>query len=137
MSEHTNAVSHKPESSAASQPELNMAYVLSRMDMVLQEKQYLEDAIRAIRELEPVEGPCLQIDSRASAIGDAVSAREQTNQKILALLERMYNDLQPRTSYQELSSLLPVLENPLIPNGIKMEIFRTSGAFRAEEATAE
>lgn len=137
MSEHTNSTSTAlpNETTAIPQADLNMAYILSRIDMVLQDTQYLQDAIRSIREMPPVEGPCLQFDSRATAIGEAVSAREQTNQKILALLERMYNDLHPQYPARELSTVLPILENPMIPNGIKAELFRMQfGSGAAEKS---
>ncbi len=77
--------------------ELNMEYVLSRIDQILEEKQYIKEAIDSINNMKlntSPEGGRGDM-ARAEAIAKSIQARETTNQDILKMLNKMYDDLNP------------------------------------------
>lgn len=85
-------------------PKLSMEYVLSRIDAILNDTDHIHEAIKAIPEIPvmmPNEGMMnYQGDfagqSKADAISHAVQSRETTNQQLIRLLEKMYDDLKPK-----------------------------------------
>ena len=67
--------------------ELNMSYVLSRIDEIAKSTDYLMASIKELGEMggsDPM---------RAQALADVVGYRETTNQALLRLYEKMYDDL--------------------------------------------
>ena len=97
--------------SAEVQTEVSMQYVLSRIDSILKDTAYIHEAIGAIlnmQTVEPTEGmPSYQGDfagkAKAEAISHTVQCRETTNQQLIRLLEKMYDDLKPKVGTEELS----------------------------------
>lgn len=82
-------------------PVLNMEYVLSRIDIILNDTKHIYKALDTISEMKPSESEYQggQSDSgRAEAVAAAVQSRETTNQQMLKLLEKMYDDLKPKKS---------------------------------------
>ncbi|MCL2300588.1 MAG: hypothetical protein FWC27_10645 [Firmicutes bacterium] len=61
--------------------------LLEKLDLIVRENDYLRDGLKAIGSLE--EGQ----SETASALVSIVQARETTNQRIIALYARMYEDL--------------------------------------------
>ncbi len=98
-------------------PELTMAYVLERIDIVLHDTKHLHEALAAVNNMAPLEPSMLTADTRGQAITAIVQSREATNQQLLRMLEKMYDDLKPpkeddeiarfRMLGQTLSSLAP------------------------------
>lgn len=84
--------------------EFTLESVLSRIDLILHDTDYIRQAIDSVRSF-PVNDSQYGgtgDSSRADAIGNAVKAREETNRKLLDLLEKMYEDLKPaRPSIRE------------------------------------
>ena len=84
-------------------PELTMAYVLARIDKIVNDTAHIHEAINAAASIEitkPTEGMInykgdIAGSSKAEAISDVVKAREKTNRRLLLLLEKMYDDLKP------------------------------------------
>lgn len=84
--------------------EPSMKYILSRIDMIIHEKEHIENALTIIQTMQLNESPNggFGDQARAEAIQSTVQSRETTNQKILDILDKMYDDLKPRqTDYKE------------------------------------
>lgn len=77
---------------------LTMEYVLSRIDQLINEKDYVNNAFTAIQEMKVNQGNLNGEGdaARGKAISDTVQARETTNQQLIKLLEKMYDDLKPQ-----------------------------------------
>lgn len=78
--------------------EPSMKYILSRIDMIIQENEHIKNALTAIQTMQINESPNggYGDQARAEAIQSMVQSRETTNQKILDMLDKMYDDLKPR-----------------------------------------
>ena len=78
---------------------LSMEYILAKIDQVANDTAYLREAIAALQELksDPAFADNPEGDNagaaKAQALGSAVKCRETTNQQLLALYTRMYQDL--------------------------------------------
>ncbi len=77
-------------------PELSMEFVLSRIDKILNDTAYIYDSINTIKEM-PTDTPW----TFSEALSKIVESRESTNQKMLQLFEKMYNDLKSKNSFQD------------------------------------
>ncbi|MHB1153180.1 MAG: hypothetical protein ACYCWE_13285 [Eubacteriales bacterium] len=78
--------------------EPSIKYILSRIDMIIREKEHIENALTTIQTMQLNESPNggFGDQARAEAIQSTVQSRETTNQKILDMLDKMYDDLKPR-----------------------------------------
>lgn len=81
--------------------ELTMQYVLSRIDLIMNDKSHIHEAIDAIRNMEINEGPGGDEFEKAKAISSAAQSRETTNQQLLKLFEKMYDDLKVSVESEE------------------------------------
>jgi hypothetical protein len=88
--ETTAAIASKPL-------ELNMEYVLKRIDQILNENGHIYDAISTIKEMKVNESPIggQGDEAKGRAIAQTVQSREATNQQLIKLLEKMYDDIKP------------------------------------------
>lgn len=82
---------------------LTMEYVLTRIDHIIMDNDYIHAALDAIAHGGNGQGGNHVAVSdgegmRFAAVGETVAAREETNRAALALLERMYGDLRPASS---------------------------------------
>lgn len=71
--------------------ELNMSYLLSRIEEIAAQNEQLLSAVKQIVEVVPDSPAGME---QAKAIADAVKSREETNLRLLALYEKMYSDLE-------------------------------------------
>ncbi len=85
-----------PASPSETSNQLTLAGVLSRIDRIMADTAYLHEVIGSIQKVPP-SGP-YSPESPATALGNLVQARETTNQQMLRLLEKMYDDLKPAKS---------------------------------------
>jgi len=70
--------------------------LLSRIDRIIENTAYIKDAFAILGSIEPVsDHPDYANQSRATALGEIVTAREATNQQTIRLLEKMYDDVKP------------------------------------------
>ena len=87
-------------------PKLSMEYVLSRIDAILNETQHIHEAIKAIPEIPVMTLPDGMMNyqgdfagqSKADAISKIIQSRETTNQQLIHLFEKMYDDLKQKES---------------------------------------
>ena len=73
----------------------NVADILSRIDMIIVQGNTLKDVVMQIQNIPINDSPLGGEDGaqRARAINNIYSAREATNQKLIDLLEKMYNNI--------------------------------------------
>lgn len=92
----TNAPNDMPYE-AKTDEKFDIKYVLSRIDKIHQDGAHIMSAISAIGKIEPSSGAPGDNNPghRAEAIADVVKSREETNQKLLDLYTRMYEDMNP------------------------------------------
>ena len=78
--------------------ELTMDYVLRRIDQVLNDNKYIYEALETVARLEtfPPQMNAMPDTSRGEAVSAIVTSRETTNQQVLRILEKMYDDLKPK-----------------------------------------
>ncbi|HIZ15975.1 MAG TPA: hypothetical protein H9675_00190 [Firmicutes bacterium] len=96
MTENTNNIKNIENlfDSENSEPELNITYILKQIELVQNQTDYLKDAISGLSEMPPAGGPGdILGQAKAEAFGRIVSSREATNQQLLKLYEKMYDDL--------------------------------------------
>lgn len=75
---------------------LSMNYVLEQIEKLSLQTQHLDNAMQKIGEVADYAGDLVVGQTKAQALGDIVRCRETTNQQLLKLYEKMYDDLKPR-----------------------------------------
>lgn len=79
--------------------ELSVSYILSRLEAIQQDTDYLHEAIATLTQMSDGNTPHTPGDiagqAKAEAIGQIVCCRETTNQQMIQLYHRMYEDLSP------------------------------------------
>lgn len=81
---------------AAGWGKLNMNYVLDKIEAVRRDTEYLQKTIEALDKMAVGQGPGdVAGEEKAKALVDVVRCRETTNQKLLDLYTKMYDDLKP------------------------------------------
>ena len=75
---------------------LTVGDILSRIDLILRDTAYIHEAIEAIQKMEPGEPSLNAPDPSRQSIATLIQAREATNQQMIHLLEKMYDDVKPR-----------------------------------------
>ena len=85
------------EDNDMSEQKLSMNYILEQIEKIMADTEYLHKTIDAIVTIGPAAGPGDICGSeKAQALATVVECRETTNQKMLALYEKMYDDLKPQ-----------------------------------------
>ncbi len=99
--EHRNA----PEtavSEEASAPEIpTMAYCLQQIEAIRAERNPLVEALRTLETIVPGGPGDIVGAERAKAVGEIIKAHEETNQRLIAFYEKMYDDLKPKNSLKD------------------------------------
>ena len=79
----------------------NIDYILSQIAKIQEQTEYLNKALEQLSQMSDGDSGSsgapgnILGEAKAQAIGDVVRCRETTNQKMLSLYERMYDDLRP------------------------------------------
>lgn len=115
MSNNTeNIVTERQQAS-----ELTMNYVLEQIEKIASETEYLHNAISELSKTQSAGPGDIGAQGKAHALGEIVTSREQTNQKLLSLYEKMYDDLKSQSLPSEkerlIGMMLGQLENPKVP----------------------
>ena len=110
-----NEIKAAPES-----PEFSASYILSKIDEILADKKHLGEAMEKLGGLCNSEN---SVDGSKGAVADAirgvVADREATNQQIIALLNKMYDDLKPSEETKKFQGVCKVLEQ--LPDDFKVQ----------------
>lgn len=98
---------------------LTMDYVLGQIETIATETEYLHNAISELSKTNSVGPGDVGTQEKAHALGEIVTSREQTNQRLLSLYEKMYDDLKAQSFPSEkerlIGMMLGQLENPKVP----------------------
>ena len=78
---------------------LTVNYILWQMEKIRTDNAHIYESLKQVQSIQPFAPTMNSADfasqSKAEAIGNIVSSREATNQKLLSMYERMYNDIKP------------------------------------------
>lgn len=117
---------------------LTMGYVLSRIDLILNNTAYIHEAIAAIQKMEPGQPSLNAPDTSRLAITNVVQARETTNQQMIRLLEKMYDDLKPKEPSEDIQKLQQLTDALCrLPQDTATDILRKSAQQMFVRAGAE
>lgn len=71
-------------------------YILAKIDSITDNTAYLKDAVARLGDMKDAAGPGdIAGQAKAQALGDIVRCRETTNQRLIELLTKMYEDTRP------------------------------------------
>lgn len=96
MSENKNVIA---ETTTEQPQKLTINYVLEQIEKIQNQNDHIGIALAALRNMVPKNNttvPDVSGAEQAEAIAEVVESRETTNQKLLAIYEKMYDDLKPR-----------------------------------------
>ena len=95
---------------------LTMDYVLEQIEKIATETGYLHNAISELSKTNSGGSGDVGTQEKAHALGEIVTSREHTNQRLLSLYEKMYDDLKaqslPSEKERVIGKLLEQIENP-------------------------
>ena len=73
---------------------ITQAYILEKIDQILDNTSYITQAIEEIRSIPDSKGPGdMAASSKAEAIAQVVRSKEETNQQIIEMLNNMYHSI--------------------------------------------
>ena len=117
-----NNMSNNTENMAVetkSTEKLTMNYVLGQIEKIATETEYLHNAISELSKTNSGGPGDVGTQEKAHALGEIVTSREHTNQRLLSLYEKMYDDLKSQSVPTErerlIGMMLGQLENPKVP----------------------
>ena len=105
MSNNTENIVTKSQQAS----ELTMNYVLEQIEKIASETEYLHNAISELSKTQSAGPGDIGAQGKAHALGEIVTSREQTNQKLLSLYEKMYDDLKSQSLPSEKERLIAML----------------------------
>ncbi len=76
---------------------LTMDYVLGQIEKIATETEYLHNAISELSKTNSIGPGDVGTQEKAHALGEIVTSREHTNQRLLSLYEKMYDDLKAQS----------------------------------------
>ena len=82
--------------SGGDMPNLSINYILAQMERIAADTKYIESALEKLGNMALPDAPVssnISGHSAAQAIGNIIVSRETTNQRLLQMYERMYDDL--------------------------------------------
>lgn len=83
---------------------LTMDYLLGKLEEISLGQAFLTDAISELGKMKSGGPGDVGTQEQAKAVGEIIKAREATNQKLIALYEKMYDDLTSKqTSLKEMA----------------------------------
>lgn len=105
MSEHIQefTLDNNEQSLKTESHMITVSDILKRIDDVIVNTQYLKDALESIKGCP---------DGRMGiGVGNMVEQREKTNQQIITLLERMYDDMSKQNNPQLVDTKAEIIKN--------------------------
>jgi hypothetical protein len=101
MADNMTPTDLSQSSNSKANEKFSLNYVLEQIEKISSQTEYITRAFDAVTSIENGEIPeCgspgnMTGQAKAEAIGEIVKSRETTNQKLLQLYEKMYDDLKP------------------------------------------
>ena len=97
---------------------LTMDYVLGQIEKIATETEYLHNAISELSKTNSGGPGDVGTQEKAHALGEIITSREHTNQRLLSLYEKMYDDLKSQSVPTEreriIDTMLESLGNPKV-----------------------
>lgn len=92
---------------------LTMNYVLGKLEEISMGQAYVTEAIAELGKIKSGGPGDVGTQEQAKAISEIVKARETTNQRLIALYEKMYDDLKPekKINHERLAVIGTLIEN--------------------------
>ena len=81
-------------------------YCLEQMELITLQSEHLMQAMEELKSIESVVGGDGAGSSKARAICEIAKAREETNQRLIAFYEKVYDDLKPVKTVDPVSEVL-------------------------------
>ncbi len=75
---------------------LTIDYILGKLEEISLGQAFVTDAILELGKMKSGGPGDVGTQEQAKAVGEIIKAREATNQKLIALYEKMYDDLKPK-----------------------------------------
>ena len=91
---------------AAEQPsseKLTMDYLLGKLEEISQGQAFIAEAIAELGKMKSGGPGDVGTQEQARAVGEIIKAREMTNQRLIALYEKMYDDLTSKKMPKEMA----------------------------------
>ena len=88
---------------------LTMDYVLEQIEKIATETEYLHNAISELSKTNSGGPGDVGTQEKAHALGGIVTSREQTNQRLLSLYEKMYDDLKAQSLPNERERIIDTM----------------------------
>lgn len=104
--EATTAAEIKPET-----PVLSIEYLLAQIAKIADKTDYINGVISELRQIETGTAGDIAGQYKAAALSDVVKCRETTNQQLLRLYEKMYDDLKPDNTEKAIALTERTLNN--------------------------
>ena len=100
---------------------LTMDYLLGKLEEISLGQAFLTDAISELGKMKSGGPGDVGTEAQAKAIGEIIKAREATNQRLIALYEKMYDDLKPDSNerFALIGNLMEILREELPPVELK------------------
>ena len=86
---------------------VDLAYILERMEAIQKDTKYLSEVIDKLSRMQDGDSGSanspgnIMGEAKAEALGDVVRCRETTNQQLLRMYEKMYEDRSARGSMRQ------------------------------------
>lgn len=88
---------------------LTMDYILGQIEKIATETEYLHNAISELSKTNSVGPGDVGTQGKAHALGEIVTSREHTNQRLLSLYEKMYDDLKAQSLPSERERIIDMM----------------------------
>lgn len=93
MTDNTTNILNSNEEIKEAPQKFTMEYLLQKIEEISKDQPYISEAIAALEHVQSGGPGDVGAQAKAHALGEIVKAREATNQKLLSLYEKMYDDL--------------------------------------------
>lgn len=120
-------LNEKMDSLLFSESQISPEYVVSRIEKIISDTEHIRNAIGALSSLNTNDTDEDVAVAKAEALVSVVKCRETTNQQLIRLLEKIYDDLRPDKpsgDVKRLQELAGVLSG--YPHELASEIIRKS-----------
>jgi hypothetical protein len=108
-----NVVTEEPVTAAEPQASA-LEGILKRIDTIVGENAYIMRALESVNDIDTSGSMDGSAGEKARAIENIIRHREDTNKKMLELLERMYDDMRPQNAAEQNKELYKVLRDSFV-----------------------
>ena len=110
MTDNTTNILNSNEETNETPQKLTMEYLLQKIEEISKDQPYISEAISALEFVNSGGPGDIGAQAKAHALGEIIKAREATNQKLLSLYEKMYEDIKPIKESMQLARFAKLQE---------------------------